>query len=204
VLAGYFTGAETADSELTTQGADTIVETNGAIVYTGTRVSFECTAGASRNVQAQYRTGAVATTSQVYIRGLYRASVGAGATAALGCTGNLGIIADGTNALRVYATSPVNATAVRCVDGSQVLVGGADSSLAALPTLAQDDQLVTIWTARDTSLARVRRRGRTEAAARRNQGTLASQRISVGAFTGTTAVNAATLQVRHYIAVIVP
>jgi hypothetical protein len=204
VLAGYFTGAETADSELTTQGADTIVETDGAIVYTGARVSFECTAGALRNVQAQYRTGAVATTSQVYIRGLFRSAVGTGAGALSSCVANFGIVADGTNALRAYASSAINATAIRFTDGSQVLQGAADSSLGAVPDLTQDDQLVTILSARDTSLATVRRRGRTEAAARRNQGTLASQRISVGAFTSTTATGAATLQARHFIAVIVP
>jgi hypothetical protein len=204
VLAGYFTGAETADSQLTTQGADTIVETNGAIVYTGTRVSFECTAGANRNVQAQYRTGAVATTARVYTRGLYRCSVGAGGDATTSCVANFGIVADGTNAARVYASSAINATAIRCVDGSQVLQGAADSSLAALPGLAGTDQMVTVLSETATGLVRVRRNGRLECSARRNQGTLASQRISVGAFTSASATNAVTQQVRHYIAVIVP
>jgi hypothetical protein len=204
ILAGYFDGTESADSDLTTRGADTISEASGSIVYTGARVSFECTAGPGRNVQAQYRTGAVGTASQVYTRGLYRAAVGAGADATTSCVANFGIIADGTNAARVYASSAINATAIRCVDGSQVLQGAADSSLAALPGLAGTDEMVTILSETATGLVRVRRNGRLECSARRNQGTLASQRISVGAFTSASATNAVTQQVRHYIAVIVP
>jgi hypothetical protein len=191
-IQAFLVGTEvvTDDVALNAQGWGTVVRTNGTITSQTTRVRL-ATTGTSARASISTLTSGVTTSTRVYVRFLYRAEIGNGATTA--ATGvYFGEFGDGSNLLRPAYYSAVGANTFFWSGSGVVNTGISATSQPTPPGLTGTDELFELYLDISTGISTLVRNGVESAASLRFVGSL-TDRLAIAAFSGSAATQTATI-----------